>query len=153
NPLQGRANPSYGDLIWFASTGRRDNMTLSSALTRRYGNNFQAGATYALMFFAHDDGSIGYTGGGANNQFDYLDGEWARSTDFQRHTVRVNGLYRLPWQFSVSALYFYGSGNPSATSIATSPYGKPGTNRLNAGAAITVPVAGREQFIGPDVIP
>jgi hypothetical protein len=152
NPLQGRANPNFGDLIWFASTGTRDNMALSSALTRRYSNNLQAGLTYTFMLFAHDDGSIGYTGGGSNNQFDYLDGEWARSTDFQRHTVRMNGLYRLPWDFSVSALYFYGSGNPSATSIATSPYGKPGTNRLNIGAPIVVAAAGADRFIGPAVI-
>lgn len=152
NPLLGRANPEYGDLIWFASTGTRDNMALQSALTRRYSRNFQAGLTYTFMFFANDDGSIGYTGGGANNQFDYLNGEWARSTDFQRHTMRVNGLYQLPAGFSLSALYFYGSGNPSATSLATAPYGKPGTNRLNIGAPIRVAASGLDRFTGPDVI-
>ena len=33
----------------------------------------------------------------ANNPFDYLDGEWATSQDFQRNTVRMWGLIQMPF--------------------------------------------------------
>ena len=32
-------------------------------------------------------------------------------TEFQRHTIRVNGIWRLPYDFSVAGAYLYGSGN------------------------------------------
>ena len=105
------------------------------ALNRRLRSNFQAGATYTYMFSMHDNGNIGYTAPGQNNQFDYRDGEYATSNDFQRHTVRLHGLYRAPWGISTAVSYAYGSGARFAASIATAPYGKPGTNRLNLTAA------------------
>ena len=50
-------------------------------------------------------------GARANNPFDYLDGEWATSTDFQRHTLRFDGIWRLPCGISTSVHVLYGSGN------------------------------------------
>jgi hypothetical protein len=110
------------------------------------------------MFAMHDDGSLGISAPGANNQFNYLAGEYATSTDFQRNTVRAWLIYRLPWGFNVSISDFYGSGTRYAATIATTPYGKPGSNRLNllpSGApvpAMVIPanVAGR--WDGPSVI-
>jgi hypothetical protein len=131
----GRPNPAYGQIAYFVSTGHRDSTVLSTALNRRFRRNFQGGVTYTLMLALHDDGTIGYTAPGQNNQFNYLDGEYARSTDFQRNTVRLWSLYRLPWDFSVSVSYFYGSGNRFAANIPVAVYGKPGTNRLNLTAA------------------
>src|SRR5207247_3094672 len=130
-----RPNTGYTQVAYFVSTGHRDQTLLSMGLNRRFKNKFQAGATYAYMFSLHDDGNIGYTSPGQNNQFDYLDGEYATSTDFQKNTLRLWSLYRLPWDISASVSYFYGSGNRFAASIAGSPYGKPGTNRLNLTAA------------------
>ena len=55
--------------------------------------------------------------------------------------------------------YFYGSGNRFATSINTTPYGKPGTNRLNltsaggAAATIIVPLAVQDRYLGDPSIP
>ena len=127
-------------------------------MTRRLRNHFQAGLTYTLMLEMKDNGSIGYGNAPANNPFDYLDGEWATSQDFQRHTVRLWGLMQLPWGFSTSVTYFYGSGNRFNDSIAASPFGKPGTNRLNLTAAgtttnaITVPAAVLDRWYGPAVI-
>ena len=135
NGVPNRPNPAYTQIAYFVSTGHRDATTLSTALNRRFKNHFQAGATYTLMFAMHDDGTIGYTSPAQNNQFDYLDGEYATSTDFQRHTFRLWSLYRLPWGLSTSVSYFYGSGNRFAASIAAAVYGKPGTNRLNLTAA------------------
>ena len=101
------------------------------ALNRRFKNNFQGGMTYTYMVSMHDDGNIGYTAPGQNNQFDYLTGEYANSTDLQDHTLRLWTLYRFPLGISASVSYFYGSGQRFAASIAGAPYGKPGTNRLN----------------------
>jgi carboxypeptidase family protein len=130
-----RPNTGYTQIAYFVSTGRRDATQLSMALNRRFKNKFQAGATYTLMFSMHDDGAIGYTSPGSNNQFDYLTSEYATATDFQRHTARVWTLYRFPLDIAASVSYFYGSGNRFAASIAAAPYGKPGTNRLNLTAA------------------
>jgi hypothetical protein len=133
--LPNRPNKGYTQVAYFVSTGRRDQTLLSMGLNRRFKSNFQAGMTYAYMFSLHDDGNIGYTAPGQNNQFDYLNGEYATSVDFQRNTLRLHALYRAPWGISTAVSYFYGSGNRFAASIAGSPYGKPGTNRLNLTAA------------------
>ena len=110
------------------------------------------------MLSMHDDGTLGYTNPTANNPFDYLDGEYATSTDFQRNTMRMWALYQLPWGFSTSVSCFYGSGNRFNATISGTPYGKTGSNRLNlsnAGGvvrAITVPDAVLDRWEGPDVI-
>jgi hypothetical protein len=135
NGVANRPNIAYTQIAYFVSTGHRDQTQLSMALNRRFKSNFQAGATYTYMFSMNDDGNIGYTAPGQNNQFDYLDGEYATSTDFQRHTARMYALYRAPWGISTSASYFYGSGSRYAATINTAVYGKPGTNRLNLTAA------------------
>jgi len=148
----GRPNADYSQINWFESTGKQDYLALSTALTRRFQDNFQAGATYTLMFYKHDDGAIGFVNGTANNQFDTPDGEWARATDFQRHTIRLHGTFQLPWEVSLSAIYLFGSGNYYETEVGTVPFGKPGTNRLNLGAPITIPDDVRDRFDGPDVV-
>ncbi len=148
----GRPNAAYDQVNWFESTGTQDSLALASALNRRFQNRFQAGVTYTHLFFKHDDGDIGYVAGASNNPFDPLEGEWATSTDFQRHTARLYTTVELPFAVTVSAIYQYGSGNRFQTTIATVPYGKPGTNRLNAGAPITIPASVRDRFDGPGVI-
>jgi Carboxypeptidase regulatory-like domain len=150
--LVGRPNPNYDQINWFESTGSQDYLALSSALTRRFQKRFQAGATYTVVFYEHDDGTIGYTAGTSNNPFDPLEGEWARSTAFQRHTARFHGTFDVPYDIGVSVIYFYGSGNYYQTSVATVPYGKPGTNRLNIGNPIVIPEAVRDRFDGPATI-
>ena len=90
--------------------------------------------------------------GTANNQFDSLDGEWARSTDFQRSTLRLHTTVQLPYDVSASVVYLYGSGNYYQTTIATAPYGKPGQNRLNLGNPITISDAVKDRFEGPAVV-
>jgi len=142
----GRPNTAYGQIAYFVSTGHRDSTVLSMALNRRFRKNLQGGLTYAYMLALHDDGTIGYTAPAQDNQFNYLDGEYATSTDFQRHTLRGWMLYRFPSGFSTSLAYFYGSGNRFAATIPVAVYGKPGTNRLNltesgaSTASITIPV-------------
>jgi hypothetical protein len=148
----GRPHPRYDQVNWFESTGKQDYLALSSAFTRRFQKRFQGGATYTVVFYEHDDGTIGYTAGTSNNPFDPLNGEWARSTAFQRNTVRLHGTLEVPYGITTSLIYFYGSGNYYQTSVATVPYGKPGTNRLNIGNPIVIPDAVQERFDGPAVI-
>jgi hypothetical protein len=151
DPGLGRPDPKWGQLQWIESNARGENMQLSTGFTRRLRDNFQGGLTYTYTFLDQQIG--GGFGVGANNQFN-LDAEWGPSHP-QRHTLRANALYRLPWDFSVSAVYFYGSRDWSSTTLGTRPFGKPGTNRLNAGAPITVrqvPEFGGGEYVGPAVI-
>ena len=137
NPAQGRPDPNYGQIQWLESNGSADYAAISSALTRRYANNWQASMSYTYMLFANDDTTnFQYQG---NNPFD-PEAEWARSTEFQQHTLRFNGIWRLPYDISVSGAYLYGSGNYYQTTIGLNPYGHTGTTRLNSGTtAINVP--------------
>lgn len=158
NPSLGRPNPAYGQVLTFTSNGHRDQTQLAMGLTRRLRNRLQAGATYTLMFSMHDDGGIGYTSPGANNPFDPVDGEYATSAAFQRHTVRAYAMYQMRWGVSASLVYSYGSGNRFPASISGTPYGKTGTNRLNltnaggATNAIVIPDAVADRFNGPSTI-
>ena len=119
NPTLTRADPKFTQIQWLESHGQADLASLASAFTRRFRNNFQANLTYTLMLFAHDD-TTGFQSQ-PNNQFD-RGAEWARSTEFQRHTLRASGIYRLPHDISVSGAYFYGSGNYYGTSIGLNPF-------------------------------
>ena len=145
-------------MLTFVSNGHRDQTQLAMGLTRRLKNRLQAGATYTLMFSMHDDGGIGYTAPGANNPFDFVDGEYATSAAFQRNTVRTYALYQLKWGIATSITYSYGSGNRFNASISGTPYGKVGTNRLNltnaGGTAnpIVIPAGVADRFDGPPTI-
>jgi hypothetical protein len=158
NPSSSRPNPAYTQIIYYTSDGRRDQTQLSTSLTRRFKSRFQAGATYTLMLSMHDDGGLGISSPGANNQFDYLNGEYATSTDFQRHTARAWTIVQFPWGVSTSVSYFYGSGTRYSATISATPYGKPGSNRMNlltSGAAaptIVIPAAVADRFDGPTTI-
>jgi hypothetical protein len=158
----GRPDPKFGQIQWLESNGRADYMALATSFTRRYRNNFQANVAYTLMFYMNDN-TTGFQFQG-NNPF-RPDDEWARSQEFQRHTVRFNGIYRLPWDFSVAGAYLYGSGNYYDTRVALNPFGHTGATRLNSGATpLAIPesvatspsnseaVSVRDRFEGPDVI-
>jgi len=145
----GRPDPRWTQVQWIESTGRAQYTMLSTALQRRYANNFQTGLTYTYTFDRKDN-TTGF-GIGADNQFN-LDGEWANSTDLQRHTLRANGIWNMPWDVSLAASYFYGSGALTPTTISGAPFNKPGTNRLNVGNPIVIPEALRDRFDGPDII-
>ncbi len=158
NPSAGRPNPQWGQILYIVSTGRQDYTALSTGVTRRLHANFQGGVTYTLMLGMHDDGTPGLVSPTANNQFDYLDGEYATSAAFQRSTLRAWSLYQMPWGLSTGVSYAYGSGNRYNATIATAPYGKTGSNRLNltatggATAAIVIPAAVLDRWEGPATI-
>jgi hypothetical protein len=137
NPnIHGRPNPAFGAINLKESHGRSDHLALATGLTRRYRNNFQLGATYTYMFFKHDTG-IGSAGYGATqlNTFDIMV-DWAKSAEYQKHTVRVNGLWNTPfWGISLSGSYGYGSGNPVTVSTNVDPLGI-GASRIRSDLSI-----------------
>jgi hypothetical protein len=145
----GRPNPAYGEIQWMESTGRTETVLLSTSFTRRFKDNFQGGVTYTRTL-ERNDNTTGF-GIQANNQFD-LNGDWSRSTDFQRDTLRANGIVNLPWQVTFAASYFFGSGSYYNATLSGKPYNKPGTNRLNLGAPIVIPAAALDRWDGPGVI-
>ncbi len=145
NPSSGRPDPKFGRIQWLESNGRADYAAIATALNRRFRGNWQAGVTYTLMLFMHDD-TTGFQFEG-NNPFD-PEAEWARSTDFQRHTLRVNGIWRLPYDMSLSGAYLFGSGNYFNTTISANPFGQTGTNRYVT-APISIAQAVQDRFDGP----
>ncbi len=155
----GRPDPKFGQIQWLESNGKADHAALATSFTRRYRSNFQANVAYTLMFFMHDN-TTGFQYQG-NNPFE-PDAEWARSTEFQRHTLRLNGIYRLPWDVSLSGAYLFGSGQHFTTTVALNPFGHTGTTRLNSGTTpLAIPdtvatsatnselISVRDRFAGP----
>ncbi len=146
----GRLDPKFTTIRYIESTGEQDYLALSSGLRRRFGDNFQINMTHTVMFFKHDDteGWFNFP----NNTFD-PGAEWATSLDFQRNTFRINGVYQLPFDFTLSGAYFYGSGNRFPTSVGGRPYGKTASrNRLNLGDPIQVNPDMLSRFDGPSTI-
>jgi hypothetical protein len=145
----GRPNPSYAQIQWIESTGKTETVLISSSFTRRFKNNFQGGVTYTRTLRKNDD-TTGF-GSFADNQFN-VGGDWSQSSDFQRDTLRANGILNLPWQVTLAGSFFYGSGSHYNATLSGKPYNKPGTNRLNIGAPIVIPAAVLDRWEGPAVI-
>ena len=145
----GRPNPAWAADEWLTSDGKTQTRLITTSFTRRFSHNFQAGATYTRTLAQNDDTTgFGYY---ANNQFNPL-ADWAPSAGRQLNTLRLNGIVNLPWGFSVSGSYFYGSGSLYNATTSQTPFSKPGTNRLNTGAPITIPTAMLSRWDGPAVI-
>jgi hypothetical protein len=145
----GRPNPSYAQIQWIESTGKTETVLLSSSFTRRFQNNFQGGVTYTRTLRKNDDTTgFGYF---ADNQFN-PDGDWSPSSDFQRDTLRANGILNLPGQVMLATSFFYGSGTRYNATLSGKPFNKPGTNRLNIGPPIVIPAAMLDRWEGPAVI-
>jgi hypothetical protein len=88
------------------------------------------------MLFKRDTGQ-GEAGYGAQqmNPFD-INADWARSSDFQRHTLRAHGLWSMPWRFTVSGSFAYGSGTYSTLTSGVDPLGTGVTRMRRDGTVI-----------------
>jgi hypothetical protein len=73
-----RPNPADAGVFQFVSDGKREQTAISSSLTRRLKNRFQAGVTHTLMLEMQDNGTVGYGNAPANNPFDYPMVKWPR---------------------------------------------------------------------------
>ncbi|PHY10079.1 MAG: hypothetical protein CK533_11580 [Acidobacterium sp.] len=160
-PAQGRvADPNWGPIVWIESGGKADFLSLANGITRRYANNFQAGLTYTYTFFARDNQPANGFGPNADNPLNIdSDDEWATSQEFQRHTLRLNGIWAPGWGLTFSGAYQFGSGNYFSTSVGGNPYGKnraalSHTNRLYVGTAplvVNTALAG-DRYDGPTTL-
>ena len=154
------ADPAWGPTLWLESHARADYLALSNALTRRFSNKFQAGITYTLMFFARDNQPTNSFGPNADNPLNIDDpSEWARSQEFQRNTIHMNGIWAPGWGMTFAGAYQYGSGNYYSTSVGGNPYGKNRaalglTNRLYVGTAPVVVNTARagDRYDGPTTL-
>lgn len=137
NPSRaGRPNPSFGPILLKESKGYSDLLELAVALNRRYRSSFQGGIAYTTMFFKRDTGQ-GEAGYGAQqtNPFD-IALDWARSSDFQRHTLRAHGFWTLPWRLDVAASFAYGSGTYTTPSSGADPLGTGSTRVRRDGTVV-----------------
>jgi hypothetical protein len=117
----GRPLPQFGEIRLKTSTGYSDYLALASQLTRRYRNNFQVSVAHTLMFFKRDSGVCNQGNCSLQlNPFD-LSADFARGSDFQRHTLNANGLWRLPWDIQLSGTFHYGSGTYSDVTAPVAP--------------------------------
>jgi Carboxypeptidase regulatory-like domain len=142
HPTQvGRPRSDVGVITLYESLGRSERLQLATAFTRRYHDNFQAAVTYTLMFIGDDTGvgTQGY-GGVVDNHFDMdLSDQFGRALDFQRHTLRMNGVYRLPWEITLAGSYFFGSGNYFQSVTGLNPFGSNAGSRLRPNGSV-IPV-------------
>jgi hypothetical protein len=117
----GRPLRQFGEIRLKTSTGYSDYLALASQLTRRYRNNFQVSVAHTLMFFKRDSGVCNQGNCSLQlNPFDLSD-DFARGSDFQRHTLNANGLWRLPWDIQLSGTFHYGSGTYSDVTAPVAP--------------------------------
>jgi hypothetical protein len=112
-----RAWPDLGITQQAFSEGESSYHALETAFTKRFSNRWQASATYTLSKF-HD-----YipppTSGETQVTFPVpadLGDSWYPALGDQRHRAVFNSIVELPYQFQVSGLYFFGSGQSFSTS-------------------------------------
>ena len=154
------ADPAWGPVLWLESHGKADYLALANGITRRFANTFQTGLSYTLMLYANDNQPTNSFGPNADNPLNIDDpSEWARAQEFQRSTLRWNGIWTPGWGVTFSGAYQYGSGNYYSTSVGGNPYGKNRaalglTNRLYVGTApvvITTALSG-DRYDGPTTL-
>jgi hypothetical protein len=137
NPaIYGRPYPAFGQMNYRFSTGKSNNLSLASQLTRRFRDGFQVNIAYTRVFYRNDEnpGTGGYAGT-MNNAFS-LSQEWGRASDAQRDTLRATTIVRLPHQFSLAATYIMGSGQWYQSVYAQNPVGFQGTRLIPKPGAV-----------------
>jgi len=86
--------------------GRSNYHGLQTAVTRRFGNRWQASGTYTLSFLKDARGvpDVGFP-----LALD-MGGEYTYANGDQRHRAVFSGIWELPYNFQLSGLYFASSG-------------------------------------------
>ena len=124
-----RPNPAYTQIAYFVSTGHRDQTQISTALNRRFKNNFQSGVDLHLHDLDARRRQHRLHRAGAEQPVRLPRRRIRRRRPTSRSTRCAPGaLYRLPWGISASVSYFYGSGKRFAA---------PSTRRSTASPART----------------
>ncbi|MGQ9647489.1 MAG: TonB-dependent receptor [Thermodesulfobacteriota bacterium] len=98
------------------TTGRSEYKALYVSLTKRYSNNFSFQASYTLAE-AKDDIPMGGDYNNLPNDSNDMDAEWGYSLNDLRHVFALNGVYYLPYGFSVGGIFIAYSGRPYSASL------------------------------------
>jgi hypothetical protein len=110
-----RPFPEWGYVSLTVNGYRSNSHALQTALTKRMSDNWQASATYTLGVL-RDANPLPLQWDGTRfapvpfTTAPDLGGEYARAQGDQRHRVAFNGIWQLPYDFLLSGLYFFGSG-------------------------------------------
>jgi hypothetical protein len=111
--------PEWGVVNQWLSEGQSHSHALETAFTKRFSDQWQASATYTLSGRWNNDGPA--FSGSERVTFplaaDVGGTEYTLATGDQRHRATFNGIWQLPYQFQLSGLYFFGSGERFATSF------------------------------------
>jgi hypothetical protein len=118
-----RRYPQFGTLTVFRTGGKLNYHGLETAITKRFSNRWQASATYTLSGMTEWRPCWGAQPTCPSD----LGGVWERSAGEQRHRMVYNGIWELPYDFQLSGLYFYGSGERLSTSAGAGDVRQQGT--------------------------
>jgi Carboxypeptidase regulatory-like domain/TonB dependent receptor-like, beta-barrel len=143
--------PELGRVDMWIPVGARSNYhSMQMAFTKRFGDGWQASATYLLSGF-WDAVAIPFSG---LERVTFplapdFGGEYTLAAGDQRHRAVFNGIWEVGYGFQLSGLYFYGSGERYSTNYGTDlrDLGGAGQMRLRPNGTI-VP---RNDFVGKSV--
>jgi hypothetical protein len=104
--------PEFGDVGMLFPDGYSNYHALQTAIIRRMSDNWQASGTYTLAWF-YD----GFKSPAPDipNLAEDLGAQYGLGVDDQRHRAVFNGIWRMPHDFQLSGVYFFGSGERRAT--------------------------------------
>ena len=121
-----RPYPDYARVIRIYGDGWSSYHGLQTAFTKRLSHRWQASGTYTFSGFWNADGpppgpcwTVGVFSpcpAGFKVAPD-LGGEYTLAAGDQRHRAVFNGIWQLPYDFQLSGLYFYGSGQRLSTAF------------------------------------
>jgi hypothetical protein len=103
--------PDLGITLQTRSEGKSNYHALETAFTKRMSNRWSTSVTYTLSKF--DDYIPPPLSGNTLVTFPVpidIGDSWFPALGDQRHRAVVNGIWELPYNFQLSGLYFYGSG-------------------------------------------
>ena len=98
------------------------------------------------MLAMHDNGTLGYTNPTANNPFDYLDGEYTTSTEFQRNTLRLGRCISCRGASRRACRISMDRATGSTRRSRRTPYGKTGQQ---SSEPVRIPAARRQRISIP----
>jgi hypothetical protein len=105
-----RPYPDYGLINQFRSQGWSNYHALSTAVTKRFSQRWQASGTYLLSAVWDAESSPAPFTVAPD-----LGGEYSLAVSDQRHRAVFNGIWQAGYGFQLSGLYFFGSGQRVAT--------------------------------------
>ena len=141
NYQQYRRYPHWGSVSRAFSSRESLYKALETAFTKRFSDSWQAAVTYTWANFDDCDGNPLIWDNDALNPdvsipFD-LGGQCGPSTGEQHHRLVTNAIWEAPGGLQLSGLYFFGSGQRSATTYGTDFRDSGGkSNRLRPDGAL-----------------